>query len=253
MDDSALVERAVGTRDVAAFSQLARLHQSKVRGLLLRLMRGNHAAADDLAQETFLEAWRGIASFRGESSFSTWLYRIAYSRFLMQARKRKPDEQLGDWQETTPSDESATQARIDLEPWQKITDQSYQGDLDKLIAYHLNSPDPTFHAEGDALHRLVLNVRELQAAVSGLQGSLWHQLGFLTTHADVGLARATLGDWVPSFALSFDGIAFALLFAMILWLLFHALWQSVAWAGGARYRRREPPPRPARIQPTFKP
>ena len=115
MDDSALVERAVGTRDVAAFSQLARLHQSRVRGLLLRLTRGNHAAADDLAQETFLEAWRGIANFRGESSFSTWLYRIAYSRFLMQARKRKPDEQLGDWQETTPSGESATQARIDLE------------------------------------------------------------------------------------------------------------------------------------------
>jgi hypothetical protein len=145
------------------------------------------------------------------------------------------------------------QARIDLEPWQKIADQSYQGDLDKLIAYHLNSTDPTFHAEGDALHALVLNVRALQNAVEGLQGSLWHQLGFLSTHADVGLARATLGDWVPSFALSFDGIAFALLFAMILWLLFHALWHSVAWAGGARYRRREPPPRPARIQPTFKP
>lgn len=115
MDDGALVERAVGTRDVAAFSQLARLHQSKVRGLLLRLTRGNHAAADDLAQETFLEAWRGIANFRGESSFSTWLYRIAYSRYLMQARKRKPDEQLGDWQGTTASGESATVARVDLE------------------------------------------------------------------------------------------------------------------------------------------
>lgn len=115
MNDSALVERAVGTRDVAAFSQLARQHQSKVRGLLLRLTRGNHAAADDLAQETFLEAWRGIANFRGELSFSTWLYRIAYSRFLMQARKRKPDEQLGDWQGTTQSGEGATQARVDLE------------------------------------------------------------------------------------------------------------------------------------------
>jgi DNA-directed RNA polymerase specialized sigma24 family protein len=52
-----LVSRAVA-RDVAAFSQLARRHQSAVRGLLLRLTRGNHAAADDLAQETFLEAWR---------------------------------------------------------------------------------------------------------------------------------------------------------------------------------------------------
>src|ERR1041385_5205893 len=91
MDDRELVERAVQSRDVAAFNLLARQNQSKVRGLLLRLTRGNHALADDLAQETFLEAWRGIANFRGESSFSTWLYRIAYSRFLMQARKRKAD------------------------------------------------------------------------------------------------------------------------------------------------------------------
>ncbi|HXC56417.1 MAG TPA: sigma-70 family RNA polymerase sigma factor [Rhizomicrobium sp.] len=114
MDDSTLVAQAV-SRDVAAFSALARQHQSRVRGLLLRLTRGNHAAADDLAQETFLEAWRGIAGFRGESSFSTWLYRIAYSRFLMGARKRKPDEPLGDWQGEAASGESATLARIDLE------------------------------------------------------------------------------------------------------------------------------------------
>src|ERR1700742_4084693 len=99
MDESTLVAQAV-TRDVAAFSALARLHQSKVRGLLLRLARGNHALADDLAQETFLEAWRAIARFRADSAFATWLYRIAYSRFLMSARKRK-DEPLGDWQGET--------------------------------------------------------------------------------------------------------------------------------------------------------
>ena len=114
MDESTLVAQAV-TRDVAAFSALARLHQSKVRGLLLRLARGNHALADDLAQETFLEAWRAIARFRADSAFATWLYRIAYSRFLMHARKRKPDEQLDDWQGEAPSGESATQAKIDLE------------------------------------------------------------------------------------------------------------------------------------------
>ena len=102
-------------KDVAAFNALARQHQSKVRGLLLRLTRGNHALADDLAQETFLEAWRGLGNFRGDSAFSTWLYRIAYSRFLMSARKRKPDDQLDDWQGETSSGESATLARIDLE------------------------------------------------------------------------------------------------------------------------------------------
>ncbi len=114
MEDSTLILRAT-SRDVAAFSQLARQHQSQVRGLLLRLTRGNHARADDLAQETFLEAWRAIGNFRGESQFSTWLYRIAYSRFLMSARKRKPDEQLDDWQGEAPSGEGAALARIDLE------------------------------------------------------------------------------------------------------------------------------------------
>jgi RNA polymerase sigma-70 factor (ECF subfamily) len=114
MDDKDLVERAMA-RDVAAFGALARLHQSNVRGLLLRLARGNHALADDLAQETFLEAWRGIGNFRGDSAFATWLYRIAYSRFLMHARKRKPDDPLDDWQGESPSGESATLARVDLE------------------------------------------------------------------------------------------------------------------------------------------
>jgi len=90
MDDKELVERAVKSRDVAAFNLLARQNQSKVRGLLLRLTRGNHALADDLAQETFLEAWRGIANFRGESSFSTWLYRIAYRAFSCRRESAKP-------------------------------------------------------------------------------------------------------------------------------------------------------------------
>jgi RNA polymerase sigma-70 factor (ECF subfamily) len=122
MDDGALVERAVATRDVAAFSALSRLHQSNVRGLLLRVTRGNHALADDLAQETFLEAWRAIANFRGESSFATWLYRIAYSRFLMQARKRKADEPLDDWDASSPSSEGQALARIDLErAFQKLS------------------------------------------------------------------------------------------------------------------------------------
>jgi RNA polymerase sigma-70 factor (ECF subfamily) len=109
-----LVSRAVA-KDVAAFNLLVRRHQSQVRGLLLRVTRGNHALADDLSQETFFEAWRGIANFRGESSFATWLYRIAWSRFLMQARKRKADEPLGDWQGETASAEGATIARVDLE------------------------------------------------------------------------------------------------------------------------------------------
>ncbi len=89
MNDTASAERRAATGDVAAFGFLVREHQSQLRGYLRRLTRGNHALADDLAQETFLEAHRKIAQFQGQGSFAGWLYAIAWSRFLMEARKRK--------------------------------------------------------------------------------------------------------------------------------------------------------------------
>jgi RNA polymerase sigma-70 factor (ECF subfamily) len=66
-----------------------------VRTTLRRLTSGNHALADDLAQETFMLAYRNLASFRQEAKFSTWLYRIATNAWLADARKRK-EELLGD-------------------------------------------------------------------------------------------------------------------------------------------------------------
>ncbi len=81
--------RLAAAGDAAAFGMLVREHQSAVRGYLRRLTRGNNALADDLAQETFLEAHRKIAQFQGHGSFTGWLYAIAWSRFLMETRKRK--------------------------------------------------------------------------------------------------------------------------------------------------------------------
>ncbi|MEP7061950.1 MAG: sigma-70 family RNA polymerase sigma factor [Betaproteobacteria bacterium] len=75
--------------DRAAFTDLVRRHQSSVRACLRRLCAGNDALADDLAQETFVLAWRKLASFRQEARFSTWLYRIATNCWLAEARKRK--------------------------------------------------------------------------------------------------------------------------------------------------------------------
>src|ERR1700752_152429 len=85
-----LVRDAV-SGDAAAFGALVREHQSKVRGFLRRLTPGDAALADDLAQEAFLEAWRKIAQYRGDGSFSGWLCGIAWSRFLMDRRKRKEE------------------------------------------------------------------------------------------------------------------------------------------------------------------
>lgn len=87
--DAQLIARAVVHDDRHAFGELVRRHQSAVRSTLRRLTGGNAALADDLAQETFLLAYRNLKSFRQEARFSTWLYRIAYNAFLADARRIK--------------------------------------------------------------------------------------------------------------------------------------------------------------------
>ncbi|MGH8094646.1 MAG: RNA polymerase sigma factor [Chthoniobacterales bacterium] len=89
LNDADLVARVLLEDDHHAFAELVRNHQSAVRGLLRQLTRSDLALADDLAQETFLRAYKNIRSFRGEAKFSTWLYRIAYNCFREEARKRK--------------------------------------------------------------------------------------------------------------------------------------------------------------------
>jgi len=93
--DATLIARALVADDRHAFAELVKRHQSAVRATLRKLTAGNHALADDLAQETFVLAWRNLKSFRQEARFSTWLYRIATNCWLADARKRK-EELLGD-------------------------------------------------------------------------------------------------------------------------------------------------------------
>jgi RNA polymerase sigma-70 factor, ECF subfamily len=72
--DTELVGRARGG-DASAFDELVLRYQKEIYRIAWRLT-GSHAEADDLAQETFCRAWTGLESFRGESSFRTWLHRI---------------------------------------------------------------------------------------------------------------------------------------------------------------------------------
>ena len=92
--DAELVSRVLTRDDRHAYAELVRRNQASVRALLRRLARGNEALADDLAQETFVLAWRKLAQFRGDARFSTWLYRIAYNCFLAHARSAAPEDPL---------------------------------------------------------------------------------------------------------------------------------------------------------------
>ena len=80
--------RQAATGDVAAFTALVRVHERRVRGFLRRLCGEAHA--DDVAQMTFLKAWRAAASYRGEGSYEGWLLRIAWTQFLSDRRRQSP-------------------------------------------------------------------------------------------------------------------------------------------------------------------
>lgn len=73
--------------DHQAFAQLYSLHKRRIYSLCLRMV-GNVAEAEDLTQEAFLQLHRKIATFRGDSAFSTWLHRLAVNIVLMHLRKK---------------------------------------------------------------------------------------------------------------------------------------------------------------------
>jgi RNA polymerase sigma-70 factor (ECF subfamily) len=73
--------------DHSAFAQIYSLHKRRIYSLCLRMV-GNSAEAEDLTQEAFLQLHRKIATFRGNSAFTTWLYRLAINVVLMQLRKK---------------------------------------------------------------------------------------------------------------------------------------------------------------------
>jgi RNA polymerase sigma-70 factor (ECF subfamily) len=86
LSEAAAIERAK-QGDAEAFEALYNLHKRRVYSLCLR-MTANTAAAEDLTQEAFLQLFRKIGTFRGESAFSTWLHRMAVNVVLMQLRKK---------------------------------------------------------------------------------------------------------------------------------------------------------------------
>lgn len=86
--DTELIARSLSESRTEAFGLLVERHQSAVRRFLRHLTRGDAALADDLAQETFIGAFRGLRSFRSGCRFETWLLGIAYNRFRSFLRRR---------------------------------------------------------------------------------------------------------------------------------------------------------------------
>ncbi|MDC0598411.1 RNA polymerase sigma factor [Gammaproteobacteria bacterium] len=88
ISDQELVARVVATKNTVAFETLVKRHQLLIRNWL-RQLSSDYSNADDIAQETFIQAWKKIHTFRGEGEFKSWLIKIAYTNFLQSKRKEK--------------------------------------------------------------------------------------------------------------------------------------------------------------------
>lgn len=186
VSDAQLIARVVIEDDRHAFSELVRRHQSAVRATLRRLTSGNHALADDLAQETFLLAYRNLKSFRQEARFSTWLYRIATNAFLADARKRK-EELLGDG-DAELADEGSDMPPLDEAAGDHARGTALKLDLERALA--------------------VLSDGERAAIVQCYHNDLSHEEAAYVLDVPVGTVKthilrakqklkARLGAWAP--------------------------------------------------------
>jgi RNA polymerase sigma-70 factor (ECF subfamily) len=110
--------------DSAGFEHLYRKHSRRVYALCLR-MTGNSAEAEDLTQDAFLQVFRKIHTFRGESAFSTWLHRLTVNIVLMR-RRRKSNNEL-------PLEEVASEESDERPKEIGVRDLVLAGAIDRLV------------------------------------------------------------------------------------------------------------------------
>lgn len=169
------VIRQVLAGDRGAFDALVRRYQREIYGLTYRMTR-NAEDARDLAQEAFLQAYRSLASFRGQSGFSTWLYRIAMNLCLNQLKARRredPGEVDGDLVDprvdalavlATEERDRALLAAIQALPHQQratLVLRVYQGLSHREISAVLGCAEGT--AKANYFHAIRTLQRKLQA------------------------------------------------------------------------------------------
>ena len=90
--------------DITRFYELYRAHCRKVFSLCFRMVH-DYTLAEDLTQETFLAVFRRISTFRGESAFGTWLYRLAVNVVLMYLREQRNRIAAVSYEEATPGED----------------------------------------------------------------------------------------------------------------------------------------------------
>lgn len=179
--DNELVQRAKAG-DLAAFEMLADRHEQRVYSLAMRMLR-QEQDAEDVTQQTFLSALEHLQNFRSESSFSTWLFRIATHAALKIIRKRRGVQMVSleeateerDGYDTVPHPEYIADWR--QSPEQLVHNHEIRRLLDEALA------------KLDEKHRLVFLLRDVQG-LSVLETA--ETLGLSEANVKVRLLRARL-------------------------------------------------------------
>jgi len=128
-DDSFYIAKVL-EGDVASFSYLVDRYQDMVYGLALKMLR-NEEDAEEMAQDSFVKAYRSLASYRQQSKFSTWLYRITYNGCISLMRKRKLEVRSMDEQQLSDRDEARLNDQL-MEMDKAMVEKLLQEAMEKL-------------------------------------------------------------------------------------------------------------------------
>jgi RNA polymerase sigma-70 factor (ECF subfamily) len=124
---------ALRQRDPAAFRQLVETYSQRIYNLALKML-GDPDLAEDILQETFVNAYQAIDRFEGRSHISTWLYRIAHNAVLMRLRKEKGSPDLQSLEEDVDLDTLVVADRWDDGPERRLLQAELLQKMDEALA-----------------------------------------------------------------------------------------------------------------------
>jgi len=128
LDDYTLIKLALEGK-MPAFDVIVKRYTTKVYGLAYRLLNSVEDA-EDVTQDTFTQAFKGLASFKGNSKFYTWLFRITYNLAISQRRKRKPALSLNG---QTDSQGEISLPSLESSPMKNMEDEEGKSMIEKAL------------------------------------------------------------------------------------------------------------------------
>ena len=141
------VVRLAQQGDAAAFESLYKSHSRRVYAVCLRMLK-NPSDAEDVTQQVFLQLFRKIGAFRGDSALSTWLHRLTVNAVLMHIRRRKPEDT-----HTCSSDHATTEGEAPREL--ESGDDSMLGAIDRINLFRAIRQLPSGSKQHFVMHDVI--------------------------------------------------------------------------------------------------